>query len=317
MTDAASPNDSAAGPDSSHTAVPAFAPARGVAMPFEMLVKSLAAIAALFYVVGFFTTNSYLYLLGVSDFSLLRTRFILTGVLTLTPLVLALMGGIYAAVDMAAHRDDAGLTSRAYLWILVDIALPFTLYFALFSIVAENDPVASARDAALLSATCAVIVLIVLATVALYRQSGRRPLSHLASRRKPFSYERFHTRFGIPEAIVESLIFAVGGFVLFLLYLGIFGQYFYPSLPEQLGGGRPRNAQLLIAAEAIPAARELGLDVSEESPLSPPVELLWEGEDSYVIRLPRPHHRSVVQLARGLVDGVVTGEALEVPEDAQ
>ncbi len=316
MADAASPEGSDAAPFVA-PAAPVVAPTRGATAPFEMLIKSLAAIAALFYVVGFFTTNSYLYLLGVSDFSLLRTRFILTGVLVLAPLVLALIGGIYAAVDMAIHRDEAGLTSRAYLWILADIALPFVLYFALFSVVAENDLVDSARDAALLSAICAAIVLVVLASAALYRQSGRRPLSHLASRRKPVSYERFHFQFGIPDTIVESLIFAVGGFVLFLLYLGIFGQYFYPRLPEQLGGGRPRAAQLLIAAEAIPAARELGLDISADSPLSPPIELLWEGEDSFVIRLPPPHNRSVVQLARGLVDGVVTGKTLDFPEDAR
>jgi hypothetical protein len=60
----------------------------------------------------------------------------------------------------------------------------------------------------------------------------------------------------------------------------------------------------------VPAVRELGLDVTEEAPLSPPVELLWEGEESNVIRLPQPHHRAIVQVARGLVAGVVKGEVL-------
>jgi hypothetical protein len=45
---------------------------------------------ALFDFLGFLTTNAYHYKLGASDFSLLRTRFILTGVLTLAPLALAL-----------------------------------------------------------------------------------------------------------------------------------------------------------------------------------------------------------------------------------
>jgi hypothetical protein len=102
--------------------------------------------------------------------------------------------------------------------------------------------------------------------------------------------------------------------VLFLVYVGLFGQYFYPTLPEQLGGGRPRVAQILVSGDAVPAVRELGLDVTEDAPLSPPVQLLWEGEESYVIRLPRPHHGAVVQIARGLVDGVVTGEVLVLPE---
>ena len=51
-------------------------------IPIETLVRSVAIVGALFYVLGFLT-NAYFYKLGVSNFSLLRTRFILTGVLTL------------------------------------------------------------------------------------------------------------------------------------------------------------------------------------------------------------------------------------------
>ena len=274
---------------------------------------------ALFYILGFLTTNAYLYKLGVSDFSLLRTRFILTGVLTLAPLALALIGGLYAALDVTVYGSHAGLTTRAHLWILVDIAFPFSLYFVLFSVVAENDVVTSARDAALLSAVCAVLVLAALTSLAVYRKSERRPLSHLAYRGQPVTYDRFTERFGVPNAVVETTIFAVAGVVLFLVYIGLFGQYFYPTMPEQLGGARPRIAQILVSGDAVPAVRELGLDVSEDAPLSPPVELLWEGEESYVIRLPRTHHGAVVQIARGLVGGVVTGEILGLPEgdDAQ
>jgi hypothetical protein len=54
-------------------------------------VRSVTIVGALFYVLGFLTTNAYLYKLGVSNFSLLRTRFILTGVITLAPLALALI----------------------------------------------------------------------------------------------------------------------------------------------------------------------------------------------------------------------------------
>src|SRR5215208_5137651 len=271
-------------PEQARAGPPGGAPERGK-IPINSLVRSVATVAALFYVLGFLTTNAYLYKLGVSDFSLLRTRFILTGVLTLAPLVLALIGGIYAALDVTVYGSHTGLTTRAYLWILADIALPFVLYFALFSVVAENDVVTSARDAALLSAVCAVIVLALLLSLALYRKSERRPLSHLAYWGQPVTYDRFTERFGVPNTVVETMIFAVAGVVLFLAYIGLFGQYFYPLLPEQLGGGRPRMAQILVSGDAVPAVRELGLDVTEAAPLSAPVELLWEGEESYVIRL--------------------------------
>ena len=285
----------------------------GGKIAIDTLVRSVATVGALFYVLGFLTTNAYLYKLGVSDFSLLRTRFILTGVLTLAPLALALIGGLYAALDVTLYGSDTGLTSGAYLWILLDVAFPFFLYFVLFSVVAENDAVTSARDAALLSAVCAVIVLAALASLAIYRKSDRRPLSHLAYRGRPVTFDRFTERFGVPNAVVETMIFAVAGVVLILAYIGLFGQYFYPTMPEQIGGGRPRVAQILVSADAVPALREIGLDVTVDAPLSPPVQLLWEGEESYVIRLPGPHHRATVQIARGLVDGVVTGEVLDLP----
>lgn len=289
---------------------PPGAPARRTPLPAEQLVRNLAAVTAVFYVVGFLTTNAYLYQLGVSDFSLLRTRFVLTGVLTLAPLALALITGVYVALDATVYVGDLWRIKRAHLAVLVDVAIPFALYFLLFSYVAGNEPVVAARDAALLTVICAVIVLALIATLTLYRRSERKPLRRIIYRGDRVEYERFTERFGVPDAVVETLIFILGGILLILTYLGIFGVHFYPIIPEQLGGGRPRTAQLLVTANAIPAARELGIDVTEGAPLSGPVQLLWEGEDTLVIRLPAPHQRSVVQLDRGLIDGVVTGAVL-------
>ena len=280
------------------------------------MVRSVAVVAGLFYVLGFLTTNSYLYKLGVSDFSLLRTRFILTGVLTLAPLALALVWGIYAALDLSIYGGERGLSKHATLWMLADVTVPFMLYFLLFAVVAENDVVTAARDAALLSLICALVVLALLSSLWLYRTSQRRPLSHLIYRRHDVPYERFNARFGVPTTVVETMTFGVGGVLLILAYIGIFGYHFYPAIPEQIGGGRPRVVQLLIAADAVPDARQLGLDVSEEAPLSPPLELLWEGEESYVVRLPESRQQTVVQLAQGLVDGVVSGAALPSPRDS-
>jgi hypothetical protein len=286
------------------------ATARGPSATIEQLVRSVAVVAGLFYVLGFLTTNAYLYRLGVSDFSLLRTRFILTGVLTLAPLALALVWGIYAALDLAVYGGERGLSRHAALWVLADVAVPFVLYFLLFAFVAENDVVTAARDAGLLSVLCALVVLAFLGSLSLYRTSQRRPLSHLIYRNRDVPYERFSARFGVPTTVVETMTFGVGGVLLILTYIGVFGHHFYPTIPEQIGGGRPRLVQLLVAADAAPAARELGLDVSAEAPLSPPLELLWEGEESYVVRLPDPHQRAVAQIARGLVDGLVSGEVL-------
>src|SRR3954447_8256960 len=89
---------------------------------------------------------------------------------------------------------------------------------------------------------------------------------------------------GIPASVIETFVLAIAGPLLVLTYIGWFGQHFYPVIPEQLGGGKPRVVQLLIASDAIPAAREIGLAVTQDAPVTHPVELLWHGSETYVIR---------------------------------
>ncbi len=62
----------------------------------EAATRLGAAGALLLYALGLLTVNTYLYRVGISDFSLLRARFILTGALTVVPIVLALMVGLVA-----------------------------------------------------------------------------------------------------------------------------------------------------------------------------------------------------------------------------
>lgn len=300
-------------PASTGEPAPGGAPAAdggGQKMPIEQLIRSFAIVAAAFYVVGFLTANSYLYLLGVSDFSLLRTRFILTGVMVIAPLAFALTFGIYAAIDLSVFEWRGGSVNRTWLWIASDVLLPFALYFGLFAVVAENAVTSALVDAALLSVACSILVLAFLASLAIHRRTDRHPVSHLFYQGDRAIGQRFNERFGVPGALVENLAFVVIGTLLFLLYVGLFGQRFYPILPEQLGGGRARTAQLLIVPDAAAAVNRLGIAVTAEDLLSPPVELLWEGENSYVIRLPAPRQRAVVQISHDLVEGVVTGQAL-------
>lgn len=289
---------------------PAAAADGGQKMPIEQLIRSLAIVAAAFYVVGFLTANSYLYLLGVSDFSLLRTRFILTGVMVIAPLAFALTFGIYAAIDLSVFEWRGGSFNRTWLWVAGDVLLPFLVYFGLFSVVAENEVTSALVDAALLSVACSILVLAFLASLAVHRRTDRHPVSHLFYQGDRAIGARFNERFGVPGVLVENLVFVVIGMLLFLFYVSLFGMRFYPMLPEQLGGGRPRTAQLLIAADAAATVNRLGIAVTAEDLLSPPVELLWEGENSYVIRLPPPRQRAVVQVDHELVEGVVTGQAL-------
>jgi hypothetical protein len=288
---------------------PAAVSVPGGIMRLEQLVQNVAVVAAMLYVVGLLTTNAYLYSLGVADFSLLRARFVLTGLVTLLPLTIALMGGLYAADEIAAFGGAAAGMARVLRWVLRDVAIPvalfFVLLFFLFWYAADNDPPAAARAAALLSVACAVIVLVLLGGLAFYQVTGRRSGGSLP-RKRSAAFGQFTEWVGIPGAVMETLALAIAGPLLILTYIGWFGHNVYPAIPEQLRGGQPRIVQLLIAAEAIPAARELGLQVTQDAPVTPPLELVWKGEDAYVIRVPSTLEPVIVELASGLVDGIVT-----------
>lgn len=294
-----------------HPEPAADASVSGAVMRLEQLVQNVAVIAAILYVVGLLTTNAYLYSLGVADFSLLRARFVLTGLVTLMPLAIALIGGLYAADELAALGGAASGAARVARWILRDVAVPCALFFLLFWFLfwyaAGNEPLAAARTAALLGVACAVVVVVLLGGLAIYQVTGRGPVSHLLPRGRSRVFGQLTGWMGIPDPVLETLALAVAGPVLILTYIGWFGHHVYPAIPEQLGGGQPRVVQLLIAAEAIPAAGELGLQVAQNTPATPPVELLWAGDDIYVVRLPSPREPSIVQLASDLVDGMVTG----------
>jgi hypothetical protein len=308
MTSTSGANDADA---TAEQAAPAVDGSRADAIArLQQLVQNVAVLAAILYVVGLLTTNAYLYSLGVSDFSLLRARFVLTGLVTLMPFAIALVGGLYAADDVAAFAVAGGGAGRVFRWLLRDVAIPFALFFLLYVVLfwyaAADDVGEAVRAAALLTVTCTMLVVALLGGLAMYQVIGRHSPGIRGPRRRSRVLGQFTEWIGLPDPAFATVALAVGGPLLVLTFIGWFGHHVYPEIPEQLGGGQPRLVQLLIAPGAIPAARELGLQVSPDSPVTPPLELVWEGDDTYVIRLPDPREGAIVQLAGDLVDGLVT-----------
>jgi len=56
-------------------------PINGKKISVEEIAKTFAFLAIVLYVIGLITTNIYLYGLGLSEFSLIRTRFVLIPIL--------------------------------------------------------------------------------------------------------------------------------------------------------------------------------------------------------------------------------------------
>ena len=85
--------------------------------------------------------------------------------------------------------------------------------------------------------------------------------------------------------MIYYLILGVGTAYLGLQCVNEFTNRVFLFLPEQLGGGKPRDVRLVLDAPDQEAMRELGLPLTDEThSLTEPVELLFEGSDFYVLQ---------------------------------
>jgi hypothetical protein len=77
----------------------------------------------------------------------------------------------------------------------------------------------------------------------------------------------------------------------------------YPIVPTQFGGGRPSTVQILFDHDAVAGAKALGIPFASEGDVSAPVELAYEGKQSYVIRL---SGGAIVQLDKEMTNALIT-----------
>jgi hypothetical protein len=87
----------------------------------------------------------------------------------------------------------------------------------------------------------------------------------------------------------------------FCIWVGVFMIAAYPNIPEQFGGGKARSVQLLLEEEAVEGAKELGVPVISGKHLSVPVDLIYDGSQTYVIEL---DSGKIVQLDKSMVTGI-------------
>lgn len=87
------------------------------------------------------------------------------------------------------------------------------------------------------------------------------------------------------------------------VYLGLFTQLIYPKIPEQFGGGEPRQVRLLFAKDQADTIKENGIPTCSSGKLksnwSKPVSLLFEGSENYLLGL--DNTRPPIQLKKTTV----------------
>lgn len=90
------------------------------------------------------------------------------------------------------------------------------------------------------------------------------------------------------------------------VYLGLFTQVIYPKIPEQFGGGEPRQVRILFAKEQADTIKQNGIPTCSSgkflSNWSKPVSLLFEGSEHYLLRL--DNTRPPIQLRKTTIIGL-------------
>ena len=257
----------------------------------EQVGKFIAGLAIALYILGLLSVNGYLLGLGVSDFSLVRARFIYTGALEILTLAFGYFLPIvtYRKVRHIYRTVPTPFRSwRLHLFAPIFIASSIIIpvsFIALALSVGTDNLKASELFYGFYIVSAGLIAGI-LATKSLDRIEETR------------HQEAFNRNTAMAIEIVS--LWAIG-----VLYAGVFMYLAYPRIPVQFGGGRPQDTRLLLTQEALDGAKELGLPIAGTSRLTDQVKLMYEGSDSYVIRL---DNGSIVQLKRNLVAGSLTEE---------
>jgi hypothetical protein len=268
-------------------------PAARGAFPLEPSIKLLAFLATLCYVMGFLIVNSALVGLGVSELGTISPRLVFMGAIGL-----GFAAGVFVLPFMAAwiyqSTDSSGLKVLAIGMACLGFALIPALCIPLLHWTDNAFVGTQGRSWAI-----SVLLSLGLAACSLAAACcAFRAWLHLA---KPptegmptgtkWLGRTLKAKDGAPQAPPWM---GAGAWALLLLpalflYVVGFGKYVYPTLPTQVGGGRPKQVHLIVGKDDVPALKALQMCSAHDgltgcSRVSGTVGILFESNDAYLVR---------------------------------
>jgi hypothetical protein len=294
----------------SESSPPGLPESVGVLAMGEHLLKGLAAFGVLAYVFGLLTVNTYLFRLGVTDFSLLKPRFIYTGALVGLCLTLGALlpafGLLYVTTLSSPASFHAQLKSTlgevaawpislaAYsLLPLLFIAGPVLLYERLLS----PSPSAFSDAIGLYEFAFSVAFMTALVS-AMWTSSKSRRANRLQiidrgpsktwSEQHLFSstwrdLRKWSSNSGAADISSLAVIQAIG-LVALAVFVWNFAIKVYPKIPDQFGGGRPKQVQLALSDDGAKIMGEVSPTLLSSTHVTMPVCLLFQDDNNYLLR---------------------------------
>jgi hypothetical protein len=241
----------------------------------DVLAKLVGATAVGLYAVGLLTVNSYLYHLGVSNFELLKARFVYTGAIVVIPIVTSHFCVFYGLQGLlSTFFPKPRPTDKIYMnhwfesatWCLVLLVVPFIIFFFLtewgqWSLKSDNIRLALAYCFFSLTVSFP------------FHETTR-----IGTMKPDLDPEMETPRFLI---LVVLIVLFLGATVFFI---SNFASDIYPKVPEQFGGGKPRSAQFFFVPEVVEGLKAMGFTMCEQGQLSDSVAVLFEDDNSFVVR---------------------------------
>jgi hypothetical protein len=111
----------------------------------EQIIKWVTILGIVLYVIGLLTVNTYLYRLGLSDFALLRTKFIYIGAWIALFIALASVPPVLFLLALRILSPKNPITDRIlkyfYTWIvrLIALKIPYRFYKRIYNDFSEVD----------------------------------------------------------------------------------------------------------------------------------------------------------------------------------
>lgn len=263
--------------------------------PFDIdtATKLIASFTILFYIFGFITTNLYLQQFGFSDFSLLKPRFILTGSLVVASIVLNLLivSVGYSLISRKSIKavfkgnkifSEISEMSKALLLLVVPL-------IACFIFVSKSNTGSLSVLDLLLSSVWLYSINLILGLISIIPF-----LSTIFPPRKIFLPKRNPTNFNLRDNYTDFGFLLIFYIICGYVYLGLFTQEIYPKIPEQFGGGEPRQVRILFVKDQADIIKQNGIPTCSSDKLksnwSKPVSLLFEGSEHYLLRLDKTRY---------------------------
>lgn len=296
---------------------------RSVFSVLGSIAAPLAGITLICYLIGVLTINSYLYLIGFSDFlSTLDSRFVYTGVVVLSTLLFSTLFPLEVYRNIRSGKGAVKILMAICAFIFSSLVyLGINFFFVYFCVSTQDyflfiDPVNSLfRDAiytrnvvlqlSIYSSLTGFICLLILKNMI----PGRSNLTEKVSSWKA------------SETLLVLLLIPV-----LSLYITFWGKRIYPLIPEQYGGGLPKLVQILFEDSNKEGLQSLGIKIADTG-LSfeshQRIAILFESENTYLLSVCNIEQnkdktvllsKETVILNKDLVKGMKIKPLLRIPE---